>query len=300
MRMPAPAGRGLGRSFIMPVDLGRYVQKVGEIFKIPKGLLQIEEDLKGAKKARLNNLPTNLATRVLPLVARAKPLEIGLHDETQKRHLPGVPDSARVVKSQWFQIFLGEKLNMGEILTPSALYHVLWTGDEIRRIFQVTDPAFLEFVWKKNFMMRLEDEQIYATVFDRKDGLDVIRQKAQTATVFRACVIPPKLLRDLAPFALRTDYRIITSRRDPLIDPLKNDPEVRSGSEAKIFFVYGDEESNVGSLRLNHELFSIFWREDRIFNVMRYDNLIFGNFLSRVFDEAWKYSKKLTESHSTR
>jgi hypothetical protein len=158
----------------------------------------------------------------------------------------------------------------------------------------VTDPAFLEFVWKKNFMMRLEDEQIYATVFDRKDGLEVIKEKARSATVFRACIIPPRLLADLMPFALRADYRIITSRRDPLVQRLGSDPEVRSGSEAKIFFVYGGEEANVGSLRLNHELFSIFWRGDSIFNVMKYDSLIFGNFVSRVFESAWKYSKKLT------
>ncbi|MBI4863109.1 MAG: hypothetical protein HY815_23015 [Candidatus Riflebacteria bacterium] len=278
----------------MPLDQGRYVLKVGEIFEIPKGLAQIEEDLRRSRKARLNNLPTDLAVKFLPLTVGYKGLEVGLVDETQKRTVPGLPDSAKVVKSQWYQIFLGDRLNMGEILTPTALYHVLWKPDQIRRIFQVTDPNFLEFVWKKNFMMRMEDEQIYATVFDRHEGLDVIREKVKKAAVFRACVVPPALLRDLLPFALKADYRIITSRRDPLVAQLKADPEVRSGSEAKIYFVYGGEESNVGSLRINHELFSIFWREDRIFNVMRYDNLIFGNFLSRVFDTAWKYSKKLT------
>jgi len=281
----------------MTLDQARYVLKVGEIFEIPKGLAQIEEDLHHSRKARLNNLPPHLFARLLPLAAGYKSLELGLGDESQRRDLQGLPANTKVVKSQWYQIFLGEKLHMGEILTPTTLYHVLWNEETIRRIFQVTDPGFLEFVWKKNFMMRLEDEQIYATVFDRIEGLDVIRAKAEKATVFRACVLPPGLLSDLLPFALRADYRIITSRKDPIIQQLRADPEVRSGSEAKIFFVYGGEESNVGSLRLNHELFSIFWRDDKIFNVMRYDSLIFGNFLSRVFDAAWKYSKKLTATH---
>jgi hypothetical protein len=210
------------------------------------------------------------------------------------RQLRAHAPAGKVVKSNWYQMFLGEKLHMGELLTPTAQYHILWNAaGEIRRIFQTSDPSFLEFVWKKNFMMRMEDEQVYATVFDRKDGLEVIKEKAQKAQVFRACVIPPALLKDLVPFALRGDYRIITSRKDPLVTQLKADPDVRSGSGAKIYFVYGGEESNVGSLRLNHELFSIFWREDKIFNVMKYENLIFGNFLSRVFDTAWKFSKKL-------
>jgi hypothetical protein len=277
----------------MAVQEGRYVLKVGEIFEIPRGLAQIEEDLRHSRRARLNNLPTELAARLLPVVSGFKSLEVGFHDEAQLKDLRAFATGARVVKSRWFQEFLGEKLNMGEVLTPTALYHVLWSGARIRRIFQVTDPAFLEFVSKKNFMMRMDDEQTYATVYDRKEGLEVIKARAQRAAVFRACVIPPPLLRDLLPFALKGDYRIITSRRDPLVRELKADPEVRSGSDAKIFFVYGGEESNVGSLRLNHELFSIFWRDDRIFNVMKYENLIFANFLSRVFDNAWKFSRKL-------
>jgi hypothetical protein len=275
-------------------DQGRYVLKVGEIFEIPKGLAQIEEDLRHSRKVRVNNLPTELASRLLPLTTGFKASEIAFHDEAQMRALRTHAPTGKVVKSHWYQMFLGEKLNMGELVTPTAHYHILWRPKgEIRRIFQTTDPAFLEFVWKKNFMMRMEDEQVYATVYDRKDGLEVIREKAKVAQVFRACVIPPPLLKDLIPNALRGDYRIITSRKDPLVAQLKADPDVRSGSGAKIYFVYGGEESNVGSLRLNHELFSIFWREDKIFNVMKYENLIFGNFLSRVFDTAWKFSKKL-------
>lgn len=277
----------------MPVDQGRYVLKVGEIFEVPKGLAQMEEDLKHSRKVRLNNLPTQLASHLLPLTAGFKAAEIGFHDEAQMRALRTVAPTGKVVKSRWYQLFLGDKLNMGELLTPSAQYHVLWSGTTIKRIFQTTDPGYLEFVWKKNYMMKMEDEQVYATVYDRKEALELIKTKAAKCQVFRACVIPPPLLRDLLPMMQKGDYRIITSRRDPMLAQLKSDPDVRSGSEAKIYFVYGGEEATVGSLRLNHELYSIFWRDEKIFNVMKYENLIFGNFLSRVFDTAWKFSKKL-------
>lgn len=277
----------------MPLEQGRYVLKVAEIYEVPKGRAAIEEDLRHTRKARLNNLPTDLFTQVLPLVAGFKTLEIGVHDELQLRRLRPLAPTAKVVKSQWWQNFLGARLNMGEILTTTALYHVLWDATGIRRIMQVPDPNFVEFVWKKNFMMRMEEDQQYCTVLDRKDGLEIIKEKARKATVFRACVIPPSLMKDLLPTALKSDYRIITSRKDPLVGQLKNDSEVRSGSDAKIFMVYGGEESNVGSLRLNHEVFSIYWRGDQIFNVMQYDNLIFANYQSRVFDTAWKYSRKL-------
>jgi hypothetical protein len=36
-------------------EQGRYVLKVGEIFEIPKGLAQIEEDLRHSRKVRVNN-----------------------------------------------------------------------------------------------------------------------------------------------------------------------------------------------------------------------------------------------------
>lgn len=271
----------------------RYVLKVGEIFEVPKGLAAMEEDLRHSRKARLNNLPTALAAQLLPLTVGFKPLEIGFHDELQMRALRNAAPTGKVVKSHWHQLFLGEKYHMGELLTAKHQYHVLWSGTNIKRIFMTSDPALVEFVWKKNFMMKMDDEQLYATVYDRKEGLEVIKTKASTSQVFRACVIPPPLLKALLPHMLKGDYRIITSRRDPLVPLLKADAEVRSGSDAKVFFVYGGEEANVGSLRLNHELFSIFWREDKIFNVMKYDNLIFGNFLSRIFDNAWKFSKKM-------
>jgi hypothetical protein len=277
----------------MPLDQGRYILKVGEIFEVPLGLSQIENDLKHSRKARLNNLPTPLAAKLLPMTAGYKTVEVGMHDEAQLRDLRALAGGSKVVKSHWYQTFLGDRLNMGEVLTPTALYQILWTKDQIRRIFAVTDPNYLEFVWKKNLMMRMEDEQVYATVYDRAEGLDVIKSKAERAEVFRACVIPPPLLRELLPTALKADYRIITSRKDPLVAHFKADAEVRSGSDAKIFFVYGGEESNVGSLRLNHELFWIIWKGDKIFNVQRFDNLVFANFLSRVFDTAWKFSKKL-------
>lgn len=277
----------------MPPESGRYTLKVGEIFEVPKGLAQMEEDLRHSRKVRMNNLPTSLAQTLLPLTAGFKALEVGFHDEFQMRALRNLAPMGKVVKSHWHQLFLGEKFHMGELLTPTARYDVLWSGTTIKRIFQTTDPAFLEFVWKKNFMMKMDDEQLYATVYDRKEGLEIIKSKAAKCQVFRACVIPPPLLKALLPQMMKGDYRIITSRRDPLVQALKADPEVRSGSEAKVYFVYGGEEANVGSLRLNHELFSIFWREDKIFNVMKYDNLIFGNFLSRIFDNAWKFSKKM-------
>lgn len=278
----------------MASGAARFELKVGEIFKLGKGVSGIEADLKHHRKARLSNLPSGLLERLLPLLASYQSVEINAHDETQRAAFSGRVAGMRAVRSQWYQMFLGQKLGMGEILTPASLYHVLWEpGGQIRRVFAVTDPTFVEFVTRKNFMMRLEDEQIYATVYDRQEGLEVIRQKARHATVFRACVLPPSLLSDLLPYALKSDYRIITSRRDPIAIERRKDGDVRSGSEAKIYFIYGGEEASVGSLRLNHELFSIFWRGEKIFNVMRYDNLIFGNYLSKVFDTAWKYSKKL-------
>src|SRR5947207_1960952 len=132
----------------MPLDQGRYVLKVGEIFEVPRGLEQIEEDLRHSRKARLNNLPTRLTSRMLPITSSYKALEVGFHDEAQLRDLRNLAPTGKVVKSHWFQTFLGDRLNMGEVLTPTALYHVLWSKDEIRRIFQVTDPNFLEFAWK--------------------------------------------------------------------------------------------------------------------------------------------------------
>jgi hypothetical protein len=271
----------------------RYVLKVGEIFRKEEGLEQIRNELAGARKVRLSNLPTPLLRELLPLCA-GKTAEINAHDGGQIQELKAEAPAIREVKSQWFQDFLGENLHMGEVASPSFVYHVLWSSqDGIRRVQMTCDPSYTEFLYRKNFMMRLEGEQTYARVLDRKEGLDVIREHAKKASIFRACVIPPTLLRSLIEGAMKTDYRIITSRKDPLHRALKNDPEVRIGSGAKIYYVYGGEESNVGSLRLNHELFFIHWREDKIFNVMKFENLIFSNYLARVFDNAWKYSIKV-------
>ncbi|MBI4865413.1 MAG: hypothetical protein HY816_00535 [Candidatus Wallbacteria bacterium] len=272
---------------------GRFVLKVGEIFAIDKGLAKIEEDLRHSRKARISNLRLDLVNRFLGCIeSYLSGVEVCCHVSEDTRCLEKQPAKVSTCKSQWYQSFLGEKVNMGEVLLPTALYHVLWTDDKIHRVFGVNDPSYISFLSKKNFMMRLEDEQLFATVYDREAGLSVIKEKAKKASVFRLLVCPPRLVRDLIPQVLKSDYQMILSRRDPLLEKLAEDPDVRFGSDAKIYMVYGGEECNVGSVRLNHELFSIMWREDKVFNVMKYENLIFANYFGRAFDTAWKYSKK--------
>jgi len=273
----------------------RYAVKVGEIFRREKGLAKIGSDLAASRKIRLANLSNELLNELLPHVSmesvHGKHLEICFHDAIQSKAYQGHAQIAEVAKSQWYVNFLGERLNLAEIATPKVLYHILWSKtDGIRRVQEICDQSYREFLYRKNFMMRLEDEQDYASVLDREEGIETIRELARSASVFRACVIPPSLLRQLIKGAMSTDYRIITSRKDPLAKLLRKDQEVRVASSAKIYHVYGDEETNVGSLRLNHELFFIYWRDTKIFTVMKFENLIFANYLSRVFDNAWKYS----------
>jgi hypothetical protein len=151
----------------------------------------------------------------------------------------------------------------------------------------------VQCVWKKNAITRLPEDSVHSTVYDRREGLNLILRKAAKATVFRACILPPPLIKRILPFALRADYRVIFSRLDPLVPRFKGNVEARIGSKAKIYFLYGGEEANVGSLRLDHEMFSIFWRGNKVFNVMKFEDLVCSNCICRVFDTAWKYSEEL-------
>jgi len=273
----------------------RFVLSIGEIFKTPAdGFRAITAALKKSRKVRLSNLSDALLQRFCPKIAGHQTKEIYLHDERQRAAVPDIGAAVEIVNARFVQDFFGERVNMGEILTPTAMFHVLWKDDEVRRIFANTDPKCISCSWKKNFQMRLEGEQLYCTLFDREKGLEAIVAKAKQASIFRACIIPPTMLRAIIPFALKGDYRFILSRRDPIQKHFQKNFDVRLGSEAKIFFVYGGDEASVGSLRLDHEMFSIFWRGDKVFSIMKFENLICSNCIFRVFDTAWKYSTAIT------
>ena len=278
----------------------RFELRVGEIYRnLEKGLTEIEENLAAAKKARLSNLPTELFTRFLPHVkSNSKKVELFPKSEEQREALKAAgfdwkfSADSELLASFWYQDFIGERLHMGEVITEGGLWHILYKDDgEVRRITSNTDEKFRELIWQKNFMMRYEGDHCYATVYDRHEGLKVISQRARTGTVFRATVVPPYLLKDVIPVALQGDYRFILSRRDPLAKHFSEDTNVRYASRAKIFYVYGEEETNVGSLRIDGDYYSIFWRGNDVHAVMRLDNRDLANRLSRVFDTAWKYSE---------
>ena len=293
--MPRSTGKA-----VAPMDATkkkpRFVLKIGEIFKTKAdGFRAITNALKKSRKVRLSNLSTELFQRFYPKIERHQTKEIFLHDSAQEEHLPDIGAEIEPVNSRWFQDFFGQRVNMGEVLTPTSMFHILWTEDNVHRIFANTDPKCIECAWKKNYMKRLEGEQLYASVYDRDAGVQYIVEKAQKAEIFRACIIPPFLLRQIIPFAFKGDYRFILSRRDPILKHFKKNFDVRMGSEAKIFFVYGGEEANVGSLQLNNEMFSIFWRGDKIFSILRFERLICSNCIVRVFDTAWKYSRAITQ-----
>lgn len=273
----------------------RFTLKIGEIFKGPdEGFAAIESALEHSRKARLSNLSDALFQRLAPRIAGHQVREFYLNCDSQRDLIRQDGAVIEPVRSRWYQDFFGERVEMGEILTPTAMFHVLWTkSGEIRRIFANTDPKCIECSWKKNFMMRLEGDQLYATSYDRAEGVERIRQKAAGAAIFRACIVPPLVLHAVIPFALKADYRFILSRRDPIQKHFKKNFDVRLGSDAKIFFVYGGDEASVGSLRLDHEMYSIFWRQDQIFSIMKFENLICANCIFRVFDTAWKYSRAI-------
>ena len=142
-------------------------------------------------------------------------------------------------------------------------------------------------------MMRFNGEHLYATVYDRIEGLKILAEHAAKAEVFRAVVILPFLLKDIIIPAKKGDYKFILSRRDPLAKFFSNDDGARYGSSAKIYYIYGEQEATVGSLRLDADYYSIFWRGNEVFTVMKFNNRICSNCLSRVFDTAWKYSEKV-------
>ncbi|MBI4870807.1 MAG: hypothetical protein HY814_04490 [Candidatus Riflebacteria bacterium] len=272
----------------------RFILKIGEIYEIDKGLAAVEEDLRHSRKARFSNLRPDLIERFLGCIDSFVPaVEVytALAEHTRPLASRGLAKLG-TCKSQWYQDFLGTRVQMGEVLMPTALYHILWTDDKIHRVFGINDPAYISFIWKKNLMMKLEDEQLFMTVYDREQGLSVIHEKARKASVFRMLVLPARLVHAILPHALGGDYRIILSRLDPLVEEYAADSDIRYGSDAKIFMVYGGEEANVGSIRLNHELYSVIWRGQKVFAVMKYENLIFANYFGRAFDTAWKYSKK--------
>jgi hypothetical protein len=270
----------------------RFILKIGEIYKTPDdGLRAVKEALKDCEKVRLTNLPVFLIKELLPLVGESCQKQVYLHDESFRALIDSKGAEVEKVNSTWTQNFFGETVNMGEINTPRAMFHILWKDDEIKRIFANTDPKCIECAWKKNFVMRMDGVQSYASLYDREEGVQSIIKKAEKSSVFRACIVPPFILRALIPFAFKGDYRFILSRRDALQQHFPNNFDVRIGSEAKIFFVYGGEEATVGSLRLDNDMYSIFWRGDEIFSIMKFENLICSNCIFRVFDTAWKYSK---------
>lgn len=285
----------------MGKEKARFELRVGEIYRsLERGLESIEENLEHSRKARLANLPTEILLRLLPkLSSHLKHVEVFTQDEAQAKaledagHAPLSEESAQL-SSRWYQDFVGERLHMGEVLTPTGLWHILYRDNgEIRRIMANTDNKCNPCIWQKNFMMRMEGEHLYATVYDRMEGLAHIREAAQKAEVFRATVVPPYLLKDIIPAAKKGDYRFIMSRRDPLARFFPEDPDVRYASRAKIYYVYGEEEASVGSLRLDADYYSIFWRGNDVYSVMKFNNRICANCLSRVFDTSWKYSEKV-------
>jgi hypothetical protein len=240
-----------------------------------------------------------LARLIPPIESYSKQVEVFWKNEAQQKEVCAEKDwtfseESAVLSSLWFQDFIGERLNMGEVLTPTGLWHILYRDSgEVRRIMSNSDNKCNPCIWKKNFMMRFEGEHLYASVYDRVEGLQRIRQAAAKGAVFRATVVPPYLLKDIIPPAKKGDYRFIMSRRDPLAKFFQEDQDVRYASRAKIYYVYGEEESNVGSLRIDSDYYTIFWRGNDVFNVMKINNRVCANCLSRVFDTAWKYSEKV-------
>ncbi len=281
----------------------RFTLKVGEIYRhIDKGLEAIDEDLASTGAARLSNLPAPLLDRWVPRLARVrKKTELFWRDEAQKQavhkaHGEVWSPASAVLPSQWYQEFIGERLPMGEVLTDKGLWHLLYRSDgTVRRILANTDNKCNPCIWRKNFMMRFEGEHLYATVYDRIEGLKTITDHARKGAVYRAVVIPPFLLKDIVLMAKenKADYKFILSRRDPLARFFQAEEGVRFGSSAKIYYIYGEQEATVGSLRIDADYYSIFWRGNQVFNVMKFNNRVCSNCLSRVFDTAWKYSEKV-------
>jgi hypothetical protein len=279
----------------------RFTLRVGEIYRtIETGLQAIDDALARTSRTRLANLPGDLLERWIPKSAKITKTEVFFRSEQQEQQIreklnkPRLSSESAVLTSHWHQDFIGERLVMGEVLTDEGLWHVLYRpSGEVRRIVSNTDNKCNPCIWQKNFMMRFEGDHLYATVFDRIEGLKAIQEHAKTASVFRAVVIPPYLLKEIILPAKEGDYRFILSRRDPLAQFFSDDGDVRYASRAKIYYVYGEQESNIGSLRLDADYYSIFWRDNEIFNVMRLNNRICSNCLSRVFDTSWKYSEKV-------
>ncbi len=289
---------------------GRYVLKVGEILKDWKeGRKRLESLMKECRKVRLSNLPLELLERWLKILAGRDEVQCEIYQpeeqlETLKRKWETEERiTVERLGGRWYQNFLGEKLYMGEVLTDEELFHLLWKEDggkeQVRRVFVNTDPKCTTCIWKKNFMKNTkEEEHCFCTVYDRKKGVDLIVEHGGRAEVFRACILPPRLIHRILPHALKKDFKIILSRKDPLVERLKklrNISKIRIGSDAKIYFLYGGDEANVGSLRLDHVTYSIFWRDDNIYNIQKFDDLTCSNCIGRVFDTAWKYSQKLDE-----
>lgn len=277
-------------------DALRYTLKVGEIFrKKTAGLKQIDECLGHCRKARFSNLSPKLFNRFVGKLPKGAVIEVFLHEDVDESEFD-IPKKVELERlhARWYEVLFGTKCHIGQILTATVDYRVYWTDDgKVHRVFAGTDPKCLQCLWKKNFMAKAREDQLQATVYDRREGLNLILRKAAKATVFRACILPPPLIKRILPFALRADYRVIFSRTDPLVPRFQGNFDARVGSKAKIFFCYGGEEANVGSLRLDHEMYSIFWRGNKVFNVMKFDNMICSNCICRVFDTAWKYSEEL-------
>ena len=286
----------------MATEKARFELKVGEIYKsLEKGLSDIETSLGSSEQARFSNLPNALLERLIASYkGPSKKLELFFRDEGQQEDIQKQKDSgpfsenSALLTSHWYQNFVGEKMHMGEVITSDGLWHILYKDDGTpKRITANTDRKSRADFWQKNYMMRLERDHLYATVYDRIEGLDEIRKAAQKAEVFRVTVVPPYLLKDLIVPAKQGDYRFILSRRDPLAKFFQDDTKVRYASRARIYYVYGEEEASVGSLRLDSDYYSVFWRGNEVYSVMKLNNRIWANILARVFDTSWKYSEKV-------
>jgi hypothetical protein len=158
----------------------RFILKIGEIYKTPDdGLRAVKEALKDCEKVRLTNLPVFLIKELLPLVGESCQKQVYLHDESFRALIDSKGAEVEKVNSTWTQNFFGETVNMGEINTPRAMFHILWKDDEIKRIFANTDPKCIECAWKKNFVMRMDGVQSYASLYDREEGVQSIIKKAE-------------------------------------------------------------------------------------------------------------------------
>ena len=142
------------------VEKPRFTLKIGEIYTTSdEGISAIKEALADAEKVRLTNIPVFVMEELLPAIGKSSDTVVYLHDESYREMLDYGEAHVEKVNSLWTQNFFGEVVNMGEVNTPTAMFHLLWKEKEIKRIFAQTDPKCIECAWKKNFVMRMDGVQ---------------------------------------------------------------------------------------------------------------------------------------------